>query len=127
MHMGGADKNEKVNHPRIRGEYLATGSTTCITMGSPPHAQGMLTLLLGLEMISGSPPHMRGIPACLNSLNLYGDHPRMRGEYSSDNVRKALDNGSPPHARGILSSLNLHQCKSGIAPACAGNTLDNLQ
>ena len=50
------------------------------------------------------------------------DHPRMRGEYRFGNSNQYCYKGSPPHARGILIETEEQTGRTGITPACAGNT-----
>ena len=47
----------------------------------------------------------------------------MRGEYIEQSKRTAKRWGSPPHARGIHILRSRNDCKCGITPACAGNTI----
>ena len=93
--------------------------------------------------MAGSPPLARGIqaeksvrtkdfritPACAGntparvSYSIFpGDHPRLRGEYHTDNLWTAGTVGSPPLARGIQDVTFEIAHGSGITPACAGNT-----
>ena len=46
----------------------------------------------------------------------------MRGEYSDFVTKKIPPQGSPPHARGILFCTLVMHKRTGITPACAGNT-----
>ena len=50
------------------------------------------------------------------------DHPRLRGEYELENLRAKDVEGSPPLARGIQDFTGEMYKKTGITPACAGNT-----
>ena len=70
------------DHPRLRGEYSACAKPLLRFWGSPPLARGVLTSLIML--LTGK----RITPACAGSTRkrtgeffLYGDHPRLRGEY----------------------------------------------
>ena len=46
----------------------------------------------------------------------------MRGEYVFRHTRRVPAIGSPPLARGIRRTLSETAAKTGITPACAGNT-----
>ena len=66
----------------MHGEYTSDIVTDALTAGSPPLARGVLTSLIML--LTGK----RITPACAGSTRkrtgeffLYGDHPRLRGEY----------------------------------------------
>ena len=50
------------------------------------------------------------------------DHPRLRGEYSSNQCNIRCPQGSPPLARGIHIFKTGYYDGIGITPACAGNT-----
>ena len=111
------------DHPRMRGEHLATQFEQWHTTGSSPHARGTLIVRTISLVYAGI------IPACAGNTKhviakrqLHGDHPRMRGEHGSRWRSNRLFRGSSPHARGTPLVIRL-SCESlGIIPACAGNT-----
>ena len=49
------------------------------------------------------------------------DHPRLRGEQSSNFDILAAKSGSPPLARGTEVGIAQVSIAQGITPACAGN------
>ena len=55
-------------------------------------------------------------------VEIFEDHPRMRGEHENKTVEFFDSFGSSPHARGALSYLPLERNPSRIIPACAGST-----
>ena len=111
------------DHPRLRGEYRVTGSTSAAGVGSPPLARGILLLRDPGKVIPGI------TPACAGNTGgqghgppAKGDHPRLRGEYPLIYKCILLARGSPPLARGIRENVNGELTESRITPACAGNT-----
>ena len=90
------------DHPRLRGEYLLIRFTVERLTGSPPLARGV-------HDFNGGKLRQHGItPACAGSTiyekgntGIGRDHPRLRGEYLSCRIFKALMTGSPPLARGV--------------------------
>jgi len=111
------------DHPRLRGEYERERLNELFDKGSPPLARGI--------RIS---PHSKSAsnritPACAGNTPfrrraglLCWDHPRLRGEYTLSPPRRSAVLGSPPLARGIRRTLSETAAKTGITPACAGNT-----
>ena len=96
-----------------------------------------------MPMCRGSPPLARGTgtcppcrcwahritPACAgNSIRhfagdtIFWDHPRLRGEQFSQPPACAGGLGSPPLARGTVRLVCTLCARSGITPACAGNS-----
>ena len=92
---------------------------------------------------TGSSPHVRGtqchtviailntgiIPACAGNTSRHAahgsacrDHPRMCGEHVWPGVIGLPHRGSSPHVRGTQASVSGVCGRSGIIPACAGNT-----
>ena len=68
-------------------------------------------------------------PACAGNTPMlawwhlkHQDHPRVCGEYGVRVSAWGLTLGSPPRVRGILAEPVNRAFKSGITPACAGNT-----
>ena len=111
------------DHPRMRGEHKANGTSDLQQAGSSPHARGTRDKETDETDWTGI------IPACAGNTNSFKsmqssvrDHPRMRGEHIA-NVDGGPDmQGSSPHARGTLLVASALMCCFGIIPACAGNT-----
>ena len=111
------------DHPRLRGEQLRRTHLSMSTRGSPPLARGT-----DAKITSGSKSH--GItPACAGNSNARRgkdasaqDHPRLRGEqpFFCRGFGRGL--GSPPLARGTVETAVTGVYKTGITPACAGNS-----
>ena len=111
------------DHPRIRGEHLATRRPRMSIPGSSPHTRGAPPGLLS------RPRRRRIIPAYAGSTVPYqrrgerdADHPRIRGEHAAD--RQYLDSyeGSSPHTRGALQVRTVQGGDRRIIPAYAGST-----
>ena len=111
------------DHPRIRGEHLATVFIKRSILGSSPHTRGA--------------PHVRGcradnrgiIPAYAGSTSPVSqarrsrrDHPRIRGEHCSCVSVGVAPMGSSPHTRGALIYDVAVLREEGIIPAYAGST-----
>ena len=69
------------------------------------------------------------IPACAGNTSCMAffalglrDHPRMRGEHVTICDLHWFTVGSSPHARGTLLDGSGLAHRTGIIPACAGNT-----
>ena len=110
-------------HPRMRGEYKAISAVGRFSVGSSPHARGILIVYPPFS------PSKRFIPACAGNTRQRGKtdpakevHPRMRGEYGPASLRGMHLPGSSPHARGIRPKGSTKNGSSGFIPACAGNT-----
>ena len=94
----------------------------------------------------GSSPRVRGtppceaangavigiIPACAGNTRhtrppvaRHGDHPRVCGEHSAANFSTPEFEGSSPRVRGTLHTPSFPLARTGIIPACAGNTLSS--
>ena len=111
------------DHPRMRGEHSLMPRMKRITLGSSPHARGTLCRVLFSRVLHGI------IPACAGNTcaptrraDCNRDHPRMRGEHHRVSTRPSCSPGSSPHARGTRVVVLLLGGRSGIIPACAGNT-----
>ena len=85
----------------------------------------------GTRCAPSKPVHLTGIiPACagntgsaiLNGL-LNGDHPRVCGEHHDVSARRHRLQGSSPRVRGTPYQAQDGSNRTGIIPACAGNTL----
>ena len=94
------------DHPRMRGEDVGFAVVVGGFVGSPPHARGR-------PLARASDASSAGItPACAGKTpegdlerEIFGDHPRMRGEDIHLNVKAVNEQGSPPHARGRRKRL----------------------
>ena len=85
----------------MRGEHLGKAHQSHLYLGSSPHARGALDRRVALHIVQGI------IPACAGSTHrpksnqaVNRDHPRMRGEHSSQTTKEREASGSSPHARG---------------------------
>ena len=112
----------------MRGEYGVTPVLLSTSLGSPPLARGIPSSIRGVNLT------LRITPACAGNTEVdyvritrTGDHPRLRGEYHSDNRLPADVKGSPPLARGIPRNAGGTDRPEGITPACAGNTRCHLE
>ena len=111
------------DHPRMRGEHVATAPLPNANAGSSPHARGA-------PCPSAHPTKaQRIIPACAGStmcgctgVQCIRDHPRMRGEHIALEIGISLAQGSSPHARGAHEVPEGVHPMVGIIPACAGST-----
>ena len=72
------------------------------------------------------------IPACAGNTRhtrppvaRHGDHPRVCGEHSAANFSTPEFEGSSPRVRGTLHTPSFPLARTGIIPACAGNTLSS--
>ena len=114
------------DHPRMRGEYFFTFTSSVNLWGSPPHARGIRT-------VSGQSPEFHGItpacagntPHCVPAMAWFWDHPRMRGEYLIPLPDLLRRRGSPPHARGIPASWHLHFSTARDHPRMRGEYSKN--
>ena len=118
------DSGVKGDHPRLRGEYPSTWTTSPTGSGSPPLARGILSFPAFRFGLLGITPACAGnTRGCIPMQGGNKDHPRLRGEYLSYGDRQARQKGSPPLARGIPGLCLSSAPAAGITPACAGNTL----
>ena len=112
------------DHPRLRGEHAVWLRCSPQILGSSPLTRGALSGR-GFSMrpcgiipaYAGSTVHRFDIKKPRR------DHPRLRGEHSSDIPLLPLPTGSSPLTRGA-PLLNVHSAgKGGIIPAYAGSTI----
>ena len=95
------------DHPRVRGEKWSRSRPGSSTPGSPPRARGKA---VNQPTYKGAP----GItPACAGKRSLNAsarpviwDHPRVRGEKSTNACCAGSPTGSPPRARGKVDVLD---------------------
>ena len=93
-----------------------------LTGSTPACAGNILGVLHG-------PGVLRPTPACAGSTHCLAHlrpssvaHPRLCGEYSTEQSQCGCQIGSPPRVRGILLVSDGSGVDRGITPACAGNT-----
>ena len=98
-----ANVNRTRDHPRLRGEQTPYTFLDTFLHGITPACAGNSSLVLHNSKTSL-------------------DHPRLRGEQYAgvENAGKWM--GSPPLARGTVGAEGKIQCRTGITPACAGNS-----
>ena len=111
------------DHPRLRGEYTLRNKSSFRCMGSPPLARGIRKYCREMGYTTGITPACAGNTTSGQTvITAVWDHPRLRGEYSALDALNLFGVGSPPLARGILGNELTPLWKTGITPACAGNT-----
>ena len=111
------------DHPRVCGEHVQGPVLFGHLPGSSPRVRGT-------QEAAGLSAVLRGIiPACAGNTEFRRmlmisarDHPRMCGEHSSPFQSRFSPAGSSPRVRGTLEYLPDGGWKTGIIPACAGNT-----
>ena len=111
------------DHPRLRGEYTNHYCADEVKKGSPPLARGILIRAPPPRSAIGITPACAGNTLPNNILNSpVRDHPRLRGEYIDIGAQRLFAWGSPPLAQGIRMNKPSDASRTGITPACAGNT-----
>ena len=91
--------------------------------GSSPLARGLPAESVAGSVHSGIIPARAGFtPPALHTSIISQDHPRSRGVYPADVVRRAWRPGSSPLARGLRTPLMIRPESVGIIPARAGFT-----
>ena len=111
------------DHPRSRGEYNSREPVTRYTPGSSPLSRGILVQQPRVRYRDRIIPALAG-----NTVNVMfpelpaPDHPRSRGEYTSNPAGSLRANGSSPLSRGIRRLPGRNPSRSRIIPALAGNT-----
>ena len=97
------------------------GSSTA--SGSSPHTRGALSLARQPRVWGGIIPAYAGSTACPSTPSISrGDHPRIRGEHSMENVEACKVTGSSPHTRGAHLDAAVALLAALIIPAYAGST-----
>ena len=92
-------------------------------VGSPPHARGKVIAPDAVYTVKRITPACAGKRVAFPSrLHRTKDHPRMRGEKRSGELKSAGDVGSPPHARGKEQTGSTGRVDGRITPACAGKS-----
>ena len=105
------------------GEHWENATRAAQSVGSSPHVRGTHVALDENDVAHGIIPACAGNTRyCPTRRNQPRDHPRMCGEHWYTAQLKYTCLGSSPHVRGTRRSRFQPWCRSGIIPACAGNT-----
>ena len=111
------------DHPRVCGEHLNGDTGDTLDGGSSPRVRGTLEVV----HLAGEYPGI--IPACAGNTrsgcprrSRTGDHPRVCGEHVDWPWGFAEKWGSSPRVRGTRGCRHGRARRTGIIPACAGNT-----
>ena len=115
------------DHPRTRGEKKLCERLHTGCQGSPPHTRGKDASSRKVRCIGRITPAHAGKSSKASLPTTWTrDHPRTRGEKSSQRFQGEANSGSPPHTRGkgIQQLAGVYQ--RGITPAHAGKRGDAL-
>ena len=111
------------DHPRIRGEHVASTSKTRRGGGSSPHTRGAPCRRCSRRARWGIIPAYAGSTRQLHQLgHLLPDHPRIRGEHATNASSPIVTSGSSPHTRGAPYRRRHRRLSQRIIPAYAGST-----
>ena len=111
------------DHPRSRGVYSTTPTSSSPSLGSSPLARGLP--LPGGDYgcdIRIIPARAGFTPPTPTRARRRRDHPRSRGVYAGYPFDRMVSSGSSPLARGLLLHHPRHDQERGIIPARAGFT-----
>ena len=112
------------DHPRSRGVYWSTPSSSSATGGSSPLARGLRSRGCSLPSNNRIIPARAGFTASSSSsVASVSDHPRSRGVYDIEALLTPRVAGSSPLARGLLVQQPLPESPGRIIPARAGFTM----
>ena len=107
----------------MRGYYTQMLLEMAARLGSPPLAR----VLPAKGIVCELPPRIT--PACAGTthnletnINIFWDHPRLRGYYHTTPCRRKYMQGSPPLARVLRGGKFLLLAHNRITPAHAGTT-----
>ena len=112
------------DHPRLRGEKTTAMCFSSSSRGSPPLTRGKVFFSIFIVSFLRITPAYAGKsnPAGRRSKSPW-DHPRLRGEKSTETQRILSTLGSPPLTRGKVRCGNDKRLRSRITPAYAGKSL----
>ena len=117
-----------INHPRVCGENPLFCGQYRLKSGSPPRMRGKRSEIMVIEPCYRITPAYAGKTQNTNvRCALYVDHPRGCGENEPVFPSGDPAPGSPPRMRGKPLETGLFSVLSGITPAYAGKTLQNLE
>ena len=116
------------DHPRVRGEHSTGISNNPMRRGPSPRARGAPRDHRHRHDRAGT------IPACAGSTAASArpwrwrwDHPRVRGEHTTNRCRYRRCLGPSPRAWGALFGLVAAAGEPGTIPACVGSTVTDLR
>ncbi len=114
------------DHPRLRGERFDLDPPFMNKLGSSPPTRGTHLRFQVSDTIFRITPAYAGntIHTAIHHLT-YQDHPRLRGEHTTQTVILHTRVGSPPPTRGTRQINNYVQLTHRITPAYAGNTSES--
>ena len=113
----------RTDHPRIRGEHPSGASGSPSVAGSSPHTRGALRQQYLPRPGCGIIPAYAGSTSITaRGFEVYGDHPRIRGEHHRGASMCTSASGSSPHTRGAPAPGFSIRPGAGIIPAYAGST-----
>ena len=111
------------DHPRSRGEYVASELNARVDYGSSPLSRGIPNLVCYRLYPRRIIPALAGNTPLLHKLFFCDrDHPRSRGEYGASEGFDTIEDGSSPLSRGIPCCTDGVLAWARIIPALAGNT-----
>ena len=111
------------DHPRVCGEHLSYVALVLHVLGSSPRVRGTPSRIFDFLWTAGIIPACAGNTPCGRTRRrAVRDHPRVCGEHDLAYSRAVYGQGSSPRVRGTLTQVKLCKQKTGIIPACAGNT-----
>ena len=111
------------DHPRSRGVYCTSRSTSTTEPGSSPLARGLPDGSPFGRVVGGIIPARAGFTrAALAGRDLMWDHPRSRGVHVIVDYYRSQEQGSSPLARGLRHILVCGSKWGWIIPARAGFT-----
>ena len=112
------------DHPRTRGVYRIGLGRMFVSVGSSPHARGLLLVRrLSIPPARIIPARAGFTPGPEGPVEGDRDHPRTRGVYRVCRCGPGWMGGSSPHARGLPYPILQVFGDLGIIPARAGFTL----
>ncbi len=108
-------------HPRVRGEEIASAIARHACAGTPPRARGGGGVAGGVRPTAGNTPACAGrSPRLRRGCRPAREHPRVRGEETVGSSMGAVRVGTPPRARGGGLAHRRAPARPGNTPACAG-------
>ena len=111
------------DHPRIRGEHLASLFQMLASRGSSPHTRGAPSCrYYRLRTHRIIPAYAGSTHDLIQAKERLWDHPRIRGEHVRRPGRMSRAPGSSPHTRGALPAQHAVWATVRIIPAYAGST-----